>query len=69
MRDGLEFNPLASRLRHLWEGVRAMGGDLTRAGEKFDQAHLLEGWGISLFQQREWNHFLGVATQGRSSLP
>ena len=46
MRDGLEFNPLAFRLMHLWEGVRAMGGDLTRAGEKFDQAHLLGGWGM-----------------------
>ena len=50
MGDGLEFNPLASRLLPLWEGVQAMGGDLTRAGEKFDQAHLLEGWGINVFQ-------------------
>ena len=31
---------------HLSEGVQAMGGDLTRAGEKINQAHLLEGWGI-----------------------
>ena len=69
MGDGLEFNPLVSRLMHLSEGVQAMGGDLTRAGEKFDQAHLLEGRAISFFRQREWDHFLGVATQGRSSLP
>ena len=69
MGDGLEFNPLASRLMHLSEGVQAMGGDLTRAGEKFDQAHLLEGWAISFFRQREWDHFLGVATKGRSPLP
>ena len=33
----LEFNPLASRLMHLWDWVQAMGGDLTRASEKFDQ--------------------------------
>ena len=69
MGDGLEFNPLASRLMLLSEGVQAMGGDLTRAGEKFDQAHLLEGLAISFFRQREWDHFLGVATKGRSSLP
>lgn len=38
MRGPLEFNPLVSRLMHLLDWVQAalMGGDLTRAGEKFN---------------------------------
>ena len=33
MRSRLEFNPLASRLMHLWDWVQEMGGDLTACSQ------------------------------------